>query len=217
MLYDLVGMATALSFEGGGGGSEPAIVGSKSIYENGIYHASDDEDYYGNPLDGYDEVEVWVDSEPTINDITAKNNGLYISADYDCDAFGTVTVSVGEDFDFCDKPSIDEITPVIDGEYFVYDKIAAFGLSCEAIGDGTVLAVYKVYTSGWKQEIYRTSSSFHYNPASYVTITDSSTGAFTIHYSWTDLQPDRWRTINRTSSSVIGYGASGHRFTAVKK
>lgn len=216
MLYDLVGMATALSFEGGGGGSEPAIVGYKSIYENGIYHASDDEDYYGNPLDGYDELDVWVDSEPVINDITAKENGLYISADYNCDAFGTVTVSVGEDFDFCDKPSIDEITPVIDEEYFVYDKDWGYGMVCEIRENGHRLWVGKVNrTRSYEYQIYSNVTDLVYGNA-YLDVVDSSTGQFRIYYTFT-YAPGTWRTINRTRSEVIGYGASGHRFTAVKK
>lgn len=209
MLYDLAGMATALAFEGGS--SEPAVVDYKYIYDNGIYNAADD------GLDGYSELDVWVDSEPYIRSITAKANGLYTSAEYDCDAFDTVTVSVGEDFDFCDKPDIDEITPVVDEEYFVYDKDTNFGLSVELENNNTRLVVYKVFASGWKQNVYGVSSSLHYDPASYITVSDPSAGTFVVHYAFTDYQPGTWRTYSRTISSVIGYGASGHRFTAVKK
>lgn len=215
MLFDLVALATAIAFDGGGA-SEPAIVGYKWIYDNGIYNAADDEDYYGNPLDGYDEVEVEVSSTPYITPFKATANGTYVNVDYDCDAFEPVTVDVGSEFDFCDKPDLEDITPIIDEEYFVYDRDWGYGLVCEIQNDGHRLYVGKANKSrSYDYQIYANVTDLVYGSA-WISSVNSSTGEFVISYTFT-YSPGTVRTIRRTRSEIIGYGASGHRFTAVKK
>ena len=194
---------------GEGGSSEPAETGYLYTYQNGVFDAQDD------GYDGYYEADVWVDPEPIIGTVKATSNGTYSASDYGLDAINPAVVSVGEDFDFCDKPDIDDITPYIDEEYYVYDKTAGFGLSCEIEENGRRLRVYKVYSNGWKQQVYSNVTDLTYGNA-YLTVVDSSTGQFRIYYTFT-YSPGTWRTINRTNNTIIGYGASGHRFTATKK
>ena len=184
MIYDLVMMATALSFEGGGGSG--AVIRALSASANGVYRAADYD------CDGFEPVVVNV------------NPGFSIcpKASID-DVIGIVDPEYTEEEDEGDIKCT--------GTY-IFDADESYTLACVIADNGHLLWVGKVWSSGWTQEMYsnRTDLIFAF---AYVSSIDSSTGTFYVTYAFT-FDPSRVRTISRTKSELTGYGASGHTLEA---
>lgn len=188
--------------------SEPSyVLIDKYVTENGTYNPSDD------GADGYSKVTVEVGN---ITPLYVTSNGSYESWDYGYDGFCPVIVDVQPSFSFCDGIEYNDITPILDdedGELYIYDESAGFGVRCaiEQSGTGYAVVVYKVWSSGGEYPVYRMTSDFAFKYA-YITVTDSSTGKIKITYEFRDVMPGK-KTYSKTISDLRWYGGSGNTFT----
>jgi len=199
---ELTNMATAISFEGSGGGSSGTLI-EKTITENGTYYAADD------GADGYSKVSVVMGD---IQPLTVTENGWYeaYSYEYNCDGFNPVTVNVQGEYVFCDDINYNDISPIVDfSDYqnYLYDTRVGFGVRVSVEDSGHTLKLYKVDTDGTETQIYSDTSQSVYSDA-YIEISDSSTGEIDIKY---DLSGQA-TTVTEIISAIEQYGGAGHGF-----
>lgn len=207
-MAELTDMATAMSFDGSGGGGSGGTLIEKFITENGTYNASDDN------ADGYSIVHVRTGD---VQELVVTENGWYDAYEYDCDGFNPVIVNVHGNYTFCDDKSFNDISSILDFELnnyqnYLYDVRVGFGVRASVENNGHTLKLYKVATDGTETQVYSDTSVSDYSNA-YIEIVNSSTGQINIKYDLSG-QPT---TVSETISAIEQYGGDDHGFMVLTR
>ena len=203
---ELTNMATAISFEGSGGGGGGTLI-EKTITVNDTYNAADD------GADGYSKVTVNVGN---VMPLYAYQNGWWGAYDYDVDAFSVVYVDVQPQYEFCERAKYNDIASIValaSNEYIYDDSVSwdeseNFGVQWAIEENGTELNLYKISYDGTKELIDTNSGGVTYID-SYMTVEDATTGSIKLHYK-TASQPFVWQYYSKTLSDIEGYGDEWH-------
>lgn len=226
-----------MSGTGGGGKAKAKTITENGSYA--ITDAEKAEGYAGyspvnvNVPDRYDEGFADGVKSVAINSLTVTANGTYHAADYGCDGFDPVNVNVPDRYDegykdgqengkytFPDDTPYEDIVNIVGGDD-VADETLGIQIKTTTWYDenGTYHTQTKVYDlsgnelSGlWGQEIASSFIEAWGEPiVTYCAVTDSTTGAWKIIYTWSG--DGDTNTYTGTNSHLIGFGDSGHTYS----
>lgn len=231
---DIVSSLIAVQMGGTGGKAK-----AKTITKNGVYAITDEEKSEGYV--GYSPVTVDVPTGANIIPLTVTANGTYHAADYGCDGFDPVNVNVPDRYDegyhdgyqkgyedgqengkytFPDDTPYEDITNITGGDS-VTDETLGVQIKTTTWYDenGTYHTATKVYDlsgnelSGlWGQEVASSFIEAWGEPiVTYCAVTDSTTGAWKIIYTYTS--DGSTSTYTGTNSHLIGFGEDGHTYS----
>lgn len=233
MIGGLISYALSSGLDGGGKAK------AKTITKNGVYAITDEEKSKGYV--GYSPVTVDVPTGANIIPLTVTANGTYHAADYGCDGFDPVNVNVPDRYDegyqdgyqkgyedgqengkytFPDNTPYEDIVNIVGGDN-VTDETLGVQIKTTTWYDenGSYNTATKVYDlsgnelSGlWGLQVASSFIEAWGEPiVTYCAVTDSTTGAWKIIYTWTGNGDTN--TYTGTNSHLIGFGDSGHTYS----
>lgn len=212
---------------------------AKTITKNGVYAITDEEKSEGYV--GYSPVTVDVPTGANIIPLTVTANGTYHAADYGCDGFDPVNVNVPDRYDkgyqdgyqkgyedgqengkytFPDDTPYEDITNITGGDS-VTDETLGVQIKTTTWYDenGTYHTQTKVYDLSGNElsGLWGLSTASNFIEAwgepivTYCAVTDSTTGAWKIIYTWSGDGGTNEYT--GTNSDLIGFGEDGHTYS----
>lgn len=234
---DIVSSLIAVQMGGTGGKAKAKTITKNGVYA--ITDEEKSEGYVGyspvnvNVPDRYDEGFADGVKSVAINSLTVTANGTYHAADYGCDGFDPVNVNVPDRYDegykdgqengkytFPDDTPYEDIVNIVGGDD-VADETLGIQIKTTTWYDenGTYHTQTKVYDlsgnelSGlWGLQVDSSSIEAWGEPiVTYCAVTDSTTGAWKIIYTWTG--DGDTNTYTGTNSHLIGFGDSGHTYS----